>query len=418
MKKYDAIAPLAQCPDRTPVVVDGLLPLFGLLMGVTVGGWVWGTSFAGLPRVPMLFGGCFFGLLAPRLYAHRYRVLGFVPYLALVGAVLSAIGINLEETPNWLIGLFAFTQSAAVGCLLRYRERIRAGRVRHYGMAIVGLVVCVAVVLAFAGPGDVSDEWRAAYLLAIPVVTGVIAVIGWLTLARPAIELAIEAGMRVMYDCRVVGPGVLTLPRDGPVLVMANHAAWFDPLFIAEALPRVTTPMMTSGFYDLPILRFLMRHVFRVIRVSEASARREAPEVQEAIAALDLGRVVVIFPEGYLRRKEDEPLRRFGRGVHQILAARPDTPVVAAWIEGTWGSYFSHFNGPPTKNKRFDFRHKVCVSLADPVTIPPEVLQNHLVTRIHLMNLVAAARLHQGLPSLPLATLPTMTTEDDATGTP
>ena len=56
----------------------------------------------------------------------------------------------------------------------------------------------------------------------------------------------------------------------------------------------------------------------------------------------------MVFPEGYLRRTEDRPLRRFGQGVWQILKARPDTPVFTAWIEGNWGSYTSYANGPPT----------------------------------------------------------------------
>ena len=38
--------------------------------------------------------------------------------------------------------------------------------------------------------------------------------------------------------------------------------------------------------------------------------RREAPEVQDAIAALDRGQNVLIFPEGWLRRKEEQAVRR------------------------------------------------------------------------------------------------------------
>ncbi len=45
----------------------------------------------------------------------------------------------------------------------------------------------------------------------------------------------------------------------------------------------------------------------------------------------------MIFPEGFLRRKEEQPLRRFGQGAWAILQARPDTPVFATWIEGGVG---------------------------------------------------------------------------------
>jgi 1-acyl-sn-glycerol-3-phosphate acyltransferase len=163
--------------------------------------------------------------------------------------------------------------------------------------------------------------------------------------------------------------------------------------------------MMTSKFYDLPVMRRLMV-LFGIIRVPDQPLKKDAPEIQEAVAALDRGECVVIFPEGYLRRTDDRPLRRFGQGVWQILQARPGTPVFAAWIEGGWGSYTSYAGGAPTKNKKKDFRRPIDVGLSAAVTVPPEVLAEHLATRIHLMNLVSRARAHIGLEPLPPFKLP------------
>src|SRR5439155_24271999 len=137
-------------------------------------------------------------------------------------------------------------------------------------------------------------------------------------------------------------------PMRGPVIVIANHCAWLDPIWLAKAIPFQMRPMMTARFFDLPIIRWLMRRVFYAIRVPETTCRREAPEIQEAIAALDAGMSVLIFPEGWLKRKEEQSLRRFGQGIYQILREKPRTPVIACWIEGNWGSYTSFFNGPPT----------------------------------------------------------------------
>jgi 1-acyl-sn-glycerol-3-phosphate acyltransferase len=125
---------------------------------------------------------------------------------------------------------------------------------------------------------------------------------------------------------------------------------------------------------------------------------------------------VVIFPEGYLRRTESRPLRRFGQGVWQILKARPHTPVYAVWIEGGWGSFTSYYNGPPTKNKKLDFRRPIRVGMSAVVRVPPEILENHWATRTFLMNLVSEARRHFGLEPLPTFTLPTTIddNEDDA----
>jgi 1-acyl-sn-glycerol-3-phosphate acyltransferase len=189
--------------------------------------------------------------------------------------------------------------------------------------------------------------------------------------------------------------------------VVANHACWFDPLFLGKVLPRQITPMMGSDFYDLPVIRWLMVHVFHTIRVPEKALKKDVPqEIVEAVAALDRGECVVLFPEGYLRRSDDRPLRRFGRGVWHILSQRPDTPVYACWIEGAWGTFTSYRGGPPTKNKRPDLRRPVAVAVPEPVTVDPATLAHHLTTRLALMNRVAASRALLGLPELPAYQLP------------
>jgi 1-acyl-sn-glycerol-3-phosphate acyltransferase len=157
--------------------------------------------------------------------------------------------------------------------------------------------------------------------------------------------------------------------------------------------------MMTSVFYDLPVIRWLMRHVVHTIRVQVGRFRREAPELKEAVAALDRGECVVIFPEGSLRKKEQPILRMFGQGVWHILEERPKTPVVVCWVEGGWGSFLSYFNGKPGKNKRVDFRRPIEVVIDEPAPLKPAVLKEHRATRAHLMERCLKLRGELGLPT-------------------
>jgi 1-acyl-sn-glycerol-3-phosphate acyltransferase len=175
---------------------------------------------------------------------------------------------------------------------------------------------------------------------------------------------------------------------------------------MGQIVPTPITPMMTSKFYDLPVIAWLMRRVIGTIRVPDTPFRHEAPELEEAVRALDRGACVVLFPEGFLRRKEEVPLRRFGRGVWKILSDRPATPVFACWIEGGWGSYFSFRGGPPTKGKRPDIRRPIRVAVTGPFTVDPAVLADHMATRMHLMERVNAARPLLGLEPLALAAAP------------
>ena len=118
---------------------------------------------------------------------------------------------------------------------------------------------------------------------------------------------------------------------------------------------------------------------------------------------------MVLFPEGELRKCAEIPLKRFGRGVWHILHERPGTPVVVCWIEGGWGSYFSYFKGPPTKNKPMDLRHPVTVVVGEPQVLSPELLADQRLTRNYLMQECLRLRETLGLP--PVAAEPP---EEDA----
>jgi 1-acyl-sn-glycerol-3-phosphate acyltransferase len=187
-----------------------------------------------------------------------------------------------------------------------------------------------------------------------------------------------------MYRIEAHGPGCREIPLRGPLLVIANHSAWFDPLWLAKILPRRLTAMMTSRFFDLPILHWLMRNVAGAIRVPATAFRREAPELQEAVAVLDRGGCVLIFPEGAMRRRSEDWLRHFGQGVWRILRQRPTTPVVVCWIEGGWGSFTSYDGGPPTVNKRLDWRRQIDVAVDSPHVLDPALLADHHATRDYL----------------------------------
>jgi 1-acyl-sn-glycerol-3-phosphate acyltransferase len=397
----------AHTPDRTHRAADYLLPPLTAAVAAALCLFLWTPDGQAQLRTPAFFGGLLAGLLVPRLYWSRYRVLGFAPYAATAAAVLLiAVGGPFDDRPPWQIGLFTLLEGVAIGAVVWHRDRFRVEYGRHLAAAGLAAAVGVGLVAAFTASGPTDPGVRDAYWWLLVVSAVWAPVQAWLALLRPAVEVAAEPLLWLMYRVRTAGPGTAEFPRSGPALVIANHAAWFDPLYLAKVLPRPVTPMMTARFYNLPVLRPMLRHIVGVIVVPETPMRREAPEVQQAVSALDAGRVVVIFPEGYLRRKEEQLLRRFGQGVWQILKARPATPVIACWIEGAWGSYASYHGGPPTKNKRLDIRRPIAIGLSAPETVPPEVLADHLPTRVYLMNKVLEARKHLGLPPVPPVELP------------
>lgn len=389
-------------PAPTPthwhvVVTAALVPLAAWAIGM-----VRESAAADLEGVRVVSG--IVGALLSLVYWHGYRGSGFVPYCFTVaagaGLWATVAGTWCEVTVGVAVGFLGF---AVVRILLSLNGQNLSGP------WAAGILVALFGILWWATrTRPTSDGMRPTDFA---VLAGVLCVFSWYWFFRPWFELTCEPVIWRMYKIKGAGPGVKGLPPTGPCLVIANHASWLDPLFLVKVLPRRLTPMMTARFYDKPVIGWLVRR-FGVIRVPEKHARQEAPEINEAIAALDRGECVVIFPEGFLRRTEEKPLRRFGRGVWQILKDRPNTPVFAVWIEGSWGSYYSYAGGPPMQNKKRDRRRPIGIAVSAPVTVPADELTNHLRTRVHLMNEVLAARTHLGLEALPAVELPTKDDED------
>ncbi len=342
-----------------------------------------------------LLAGAAAGALLAGLQGHPRRSLGLVP-LAMTGLAVIIAGAAVYSPPGALLCLVVGGMGGVVSVPLysAYQAGLPADA-RGNGMAILymaGNALMMLMGLVVAGLAWFRVLTAAGQLWLVTALTGLGAFLAWRVLYREGLEQFMEILLWPVYRIRAGGPGLEHFPRRGPVLVLANHSAWFDPLWLAKVLPRRIIPLMTSLFYDLPVLHWLMTHVVHAIRVPDTTFRRTAPELNEAIAALDRGECVIIFPEGMLRRSAQQPLRPFGQGVWHILHQRPQTPVVVCWIEGGWGSYTSHANGPPLKNKRPDWWRRIRIAVTNPRVLDAGLLADDRVTRTYLWEACLQAR--------------------------
>ena len=349
------------------------------------------------------------GFALASLSRHPFRSSGWGVFVAPLLFLFTLLKVRLgPDVSAWLIGVpVGFVIPGLLATYFNFAPERRVGpaaAVLVASQASVGVVVMALLSIWRTDANDVALE--AAFVLAI-CLAGSIWAVAWLVHLKAGFELFIELLAGGFYKIRSRGPGLDTMPPHGPMLIYANHAAWFDPLWMSKHIPSTTTPMMTARFFDLPVLGWFMRHAVRAIRVAETPVRRETPpELADAIAALDRGEAVVIFPEGYLRRTEAQPLRRFAQGVWKILKERPDTPIYPCWIEGNWGSYFSFKDGPPTKNKNMDRGRLIEIGVTGPRTIDPKILEDHWATRFELMRWILEARDVFGLPPLEVPNMP------------
>ena len=350
-------------------------------------------------------GGVAVGSLAAGLQKHPRRVLGLVP----VGGTGFAIGLAYaasEDAPNlWfcalvgvMAGLINVPLAATYQAAVPADARGNAMAVRNMTDYVCATIIAIGLFLLahFAGFSGEQQLWLVA------AIAGAGAVAAWWIFRREVTEQVVEILFFIMYRFRAAGPGLDTFPLKGPVIVVCNHSGYLDPMWLAKVLPRSLIPMMTSIFFDHWMMRWAMIYLFDVIRVEYSGFRRDVPELKTAVAALDAGKCLVIFPEGRLRRTEEQPLKLFGQGVWHILHERPETPVVICWIEGGWGSFFSYFKGPPTKNKKLDIRRPMGIAVGDAHVLDAETLSDHRKTRQYLMEQCGKMRGYLGLEPITL----------------
>lgn len=123
------------------------------------------------------------------------------------------------------------------------------------------------------------------------------------------------------------------IPREGAVIIAANHASNFDPVVLGSWLiPKAGRRFQWLGKKELfawPVVGFLARHG-GVHPVDRSRADVEAYRLAKRI--LDEGHVLFVFPEG--TRSPDGALHEARDGVAS-LALRTGAPIVPVGIAGS-----------------------------------------------------------------------------------
>jgi 1-acyl-sn-glycerol-3-phosphate acyltransferase len=125
--------------------------------------------------------------------------------------------------------------------------------------------------------------------------------------------------------------GLDVVPERGPLLVVPNHDSQMDPVVLGIALRkrRMLRFLARANLWKIPGLGPVMRGM-RQIPIERGAGDMGA--IGAAVAALEDGEAVCVFPEGKLSL--GERLRARG-GVGRLKAACPEAAIVLAAISGT-----------------------------------------------------------------------------------
>ncbi|MGO0122433.1 lysophospholipid acyltransferase family protein [Desulfothermobacter acidiphilus] len=124
-------------------------------------------------------------------------------------------------------------------------------------------------------------------------------------------------------------------PRTGPVIIVANHQSYLDPVALGCALPRRVYYMAKEELFRIPGFGLLLK-CLGAFPVKREELDRRA--LRTALNLLARGQVLGLFPEG-TRGQEAGRLLPLQPGA-ALLALQSGAPVVPVALTGTrkwWG---------------------------------------------------------------------------------
>ena len=134
--------------------------------------------------------------------------------------------------------------------------------------------------------------------------------------------------------------GTHHVPRTGPVLALANHQSFLDPVLVGLAIPRYVRFVHRQSLKKNKLLAWWMASL-RAIPIDHKGFSREG--LQATLDVLSAGNCVGMFPEG--ERTHDGSVEPFKPGI-ALLLKRVKAPIVPVGIAGAYRAFSRHMKVP------------------------------------------------------------------------
>lgn len=143
-----------------------------------------------------------------------------------------------------------------------------------------------------------------------------------------AVRLASRPLLGLYFGLRREGAG--RVPREGAAVLAANHVSYLDPAVVGSVVPRQVHFLMDLATWAHPSLNWFYRGMDAIPVDRTGGPTRDA--FRAALARLEAGQCIGIFPEGARARAEGPDPAQLGVA---LIARMSGAPVVPVGIGGT-----------------------------------------------------------------------------------
>jgi 1-acyl-sn-glycerol-3-phosphate acyltransferase len=133
--------------------------------------------------------------------------------------------------------------------------------------------------------------------------------------------------------------GWANIPKEGPLLLVANHQSMFDPVLVGLASRRYLSYLARKNLFEQPVLAPVIRKL-NAIPIDRTLGK---DGIQSVLHALGEGQAVLVFPEGERTYTgEFQPLKA---GI-SLLIKRVRCPIVPVGIAGAYAAWNRYAKWP------------------------------------------------------------------------
>ena len=141
------------------------------------------------------------------------------------------------------------------------------------------------------------------------------------------VKLVLGSFIAIVFRQKVIGGE--NIPKEGGVIIAANHVSLWDPPVIGSAISRNISFMAKEELFAIPVFNWAITKL-GTFPVRRNTADRNA--IRTALNKLADGQVVGLFPEG--TRSKDGELGTPEPGI-ALIAAKAGVPIIPTAVIGT-----------------------------------------------------------------------------------